>query len=140
MTTVFGITPKFAYNPGTGVVDLVPTWPPVNKTPYSPLEAVRHDSITSTGIKQSVTERIDAMLVLSFESVPEDDMSAWYSFFKWTLAGNQFTYYPDQSDATIFAEYTLEDESWAPKRAGFKLYSFNAKFRPYVGSNSEHFS
>lgn len=134
------ITPKFAYDPGTGVVDFVPTFPPTDKTPYAPLEATRHDSITTSGRhKQSVLERIDTMLVLDFKTVPLSDMSDWSSFFSWVLAGHQFTYYPDSTDDAIFTEYTIEDMSWTPKRASFQVFAFSFKSRPVL-SDIEHFS
>jgi len=134
-----GITPRFAYNAGLGIVDFTPAIPPTKKTPFAPLEATRHDSITSTGLKQSVLERIDVMTVLSFENVPESDMASWRDFMAWTLAGNQFTYYPDSTDESTSTEYTLENTDWTPKWNSLQNYSFTFKMRTYVGG-SEHFS
>lgn len=127
------IQPKFAYDPGGGIVDFTPTWPPTNKTPYSPLSAVRHDSVTSSGLKQSVVERIDEFKVLEFQNVPESDMAAWRSFFSFALTGGQFTYYPDGTDAATFLEYVLEDSDWTPKKASWKNYSFTLRLRLFVG-------
>lgn len=134
-----GITPRFAYNAGLGIVDFTPSLPPNKKTPFAPLEAIRHDSITSTGLKQSVLERIDVMTVLAFDNVPESDMASWQAFFQWTLAGNQFTYYPDSTVEAVSVEYTLEDMDWTPKWVSLQNYSFTMKMRTYVGG-SEHFS
>lgn len=133
------ITPKFAWNPGSGVVDFTPAIPPVGKTPYAPLEAVRHDSVTSSGIKQSVTERIDTFVVLPFENVPESDMASWNSFFSYALTGREFTYYPDSTIPGTFAEYVLEDMAWTPKKVSWKNYGFTMKMRKGVGTGL-HFS
>lgn len=133
------IKPKFAYDPGTGIVDFTPTWPPTDQTPLSPLSAVRHDSVTSSGIKQSVVERIDEFRTLSFANVPVDDMAAWRSFLSYALTGGQFTYYPDETDLITFLEYTLEDTDWAPKRVSWKNFSFTLKMRLFVGFG-KHYS
>lgn len=133
------IIPKFAYNTGSGVIDFIPTFPPTGKTPFSPLSAVRHDSITSSGIKQCVVERIDEFIVLNFATVPEADLASWGDFMEWVLAGNEFTYYPDTTDISTFYECLLEDGDWTPKWVFFKTYSFNIKIRKAVGLG-EHFS
>jgi hypothetical protein len=128
------ITPKFSYNAGAGQVDFLPTYPAVQKTPYGPLVAARHDSFTSEGDKQSLTERIDTMLDLNFTYVPQSDMAGWNAFFSWALAGNQFTYYPDHTNAAVYADYTLEDTDWKPKFLAFQYFSFQMHLRLWFGT------
>jgi hypothetical protein len=131
--------PKFAYGSGAGI-DFIPTYPPTKKTPYAPLEATRHDSITSSGIKQSVWERTDTFVVLQFETVPESDLPEWQQLFAWILEGNQFTYYPSSLDETTFQQYTIEDMSWTPTWKSFQTYAFTMKMRLVVGAVTAYFS
>lgn len=133
------ITPKFAYNAGAGLIDFAPTYAATNKTPFGPLVATRHDSFTSTGLKQSVTERIDTMKKLEFATVPESDMDDWNAFFSYALGGGQFTYYPDHTDALTYFDYTLEDLSWDPSRVAPGFYSFTMNLRLWAGT-PEYFS
>jgi hypothetical protein len=128
------IVPKFAYNPGTGVIDFIPSFPAVNKTPFGPRIATRHDSTTTSGLRQSVLERIDIMKILDFVTVPESDMSNWDAFFSYALGGGQFTYYPDSTDDLIYIDYSLEDVEWKPKRIAPGFYSFSMTMRLWVGT------
>ena len=127
------IVPKFVYEPDplTGHVSFVPAYPPVNKTPQNELEAVRHDSVTTSGIQQSVVERVDNFLTLDFQNVPEGDMAAWYSFMVYAVTGGLFSYHPDSTSATAL-EWILADTAWKPKRVAFQLYSFTLRMRRLV--------
>lgn len=130
------ITPKFAYFNGSTIVDFTPSNPAVKKTPQGvgPLVAVRHDSITTSGIKQSVVERIDEFFDLSFEDVPLSDLAGWKAFMTTALTGAQFTYYPDSTDALTYFDYTLENTDWRPKWKSFKNFSFTMLMRLWHGS------
>jgi len=128
----FGITPQFTYNPGSGNVTLTPTYPPTGKPLASEMEATRHDSITSSGIKQSIVERIDNFVTLNFPFVPLADIAAWTAFMQWALAGGVFTYTPDSTVPAVNAQYTLEDTSWNPKRATIGHATFSFRMRQYV--------
>lgn len=130
------IVPKFAYNTGAGIVDFTPTNPAVKKTPQGvgPLVASRHDSITTSGIKQSVFDRIDEFLELSFEDVPETDLASWKAFMSWALTGAQFTYYPDATDLLTYFDYTLENTDWRPKWKSWKNYAFTLNMRLWHGT------
>src|ERR1700688_2858635 len=106
------ILPKIEYNPGSGTVDFVPTYPPTDKEPGVPaqdfqggeLQAQRHDSTASIGYQQMVTERIDTFLNLDFPFVPASDIASWVSFINFALAGGIFNYYLDHTTGD-FAEY-----------------------------------
>jgi hypothetical protein len=133
------LIPKFAYNAGSGVVDLIPTIPPLKKT-YSigGLKATRHDSITSSGEKQSVTERIDTIFPLDFPYVPVTDMAAWEAFMSYALTGGYFTFFPDSTNEAVYYEYTLDSMDWTPKFANFGYFSFSFEMRLYVGPNLKY--
>lgn len=130
------ITPKFAYFNGSTVVDFTPSNPAVKKVPtqVGPLVAVRHDSITTSGIKQSVTERIDEFFELSFEDVPLSDLASWNAFFRIALMGGQFTYYPDGTNAAVYYDYSLEDTEWRPKWSSWQNFSFSMTLRLFHGT------
>lgn len=125
------IIPKFTYNNGSAVT-FAPVWPPTKKDPVGPLVATRHDSITSSGIKQSVTERIDFMQVLNFEYVPSSDLAAWSEFMIFALAGGKFTYYPDATDSSTHSDYTIEDTTFDPKFICPGAYSLTMTMRLFV--------
>lgn len=131
------VRPKFAYNAGSGVVDFSPTYPATQKSgppTVANLSAIRHDSVTSTGIKQSVWERTDELYELNFETVPESDLASWRAMMSWLLQGAQVTYYPDVTDAATYYDYTLEDMAWAPKWKSWKTYTFKLTLRRWVGT------
>jgi hypothetical protein len=121
------ILPKFVF----GASSFIPTYPPTQKPLASELEATRHDSLTTSGIKQSISERVDSFLTLKFTSVPAADITAWSSFMAWALAGNTFTYFPD-STLGASTDYTLEDTSWLPPKVFFGHTAFTFRMRQVV--------
>src|ERR1019366_2559503 len=96
----------FIYNAGAGNVQFTPTYPPIGKQPNDGLAATRHDSITSSGIKQAVLERIDDVTTLTFPYVPQTDLAAWKAMMTWLLAGNVFAYRPNANFKAALAAYT----------------------------------
>lgn len=120
--------PKFVYNPGMGDVTFIPTYPPVKKQPVNELDATRHDSITSSGIQQSVTERIDDIQSYDFETVPQADLASWYSFMSYALGGGLFYVYPDSTLTTNNGFY-LKDMNWKPQWAFFQTFKFTINMR-----------
>lgn len=135
------IRPKFAYNDGGGIVDFSPTYPATKKVPAGdgPLAAIRHDSITTSGIKQSVVERVDEFIVLPFETIPEADLTSWKQFMKWAIKGNQFTYYPNAADGATYYEVTVEETDYHPTYVAYKTYSLTITLRIFVGT-SQYYS
>jgi hypothetical protein len=127
----------FIYNPGSGNVDFTPTYPPIGKQPLDCLAATRHDSITSSGIKQSVLERIDDVMTLTFSYVPASDLAAWKAFMTWALAGNVFAYRPNAADNTVWGDYTLDSQDWTPKFVCLGTFSFELQCRKWVGGTVE---
>lgn len=127
------IVPKIVYDPGSGPVTLTPTYPNVKKPQGAdPLVATRHDSITSSGKKQSVTERVDTLIPVQFDIVPSSDMAAWAAFMGWALAGGVFTWYPDSTVSGTHTDYTLEDMAWQPTFVAKDTNSFKFTMRKVV--------
>jgi hypothetical protein len=123
--------PQIVYNAGTGPTTLQFQRPPRNVPAYE-FNAVRHDNIASSGVRESILERIDSFLSLEMEWVGIGaDVQAWSGFMSFALAGGQFAYYPDASQSA-FTNYWLEDTNWT---AGYKSpgqYTFKLKFRQVV--------
>ena len=123
--------PQIVYDPGTGPVTLAFVRPP-SKVPAYDYSAVRHDNISSAGVREAVLERIDAFLELEMPWVGVGaDVQAWNQFMQFALSGGQFGYYPDASQPA-FTNYWLEDTNWT---AGYKApgqYSFKLKLRQVV--------
>jgi hypothetical protein len=126
------LTPCFQYNPGSGNVNFIPTYPPINKQPQGSLNAVRHDSITSSGKKQSVSERLENLNTFEFANVPQADMANWNAFLGYALGGGQFTWFADSTNLAGGTLYTLEDTAWDPKRTAFQNFAFTIKVRKVV--------
>jgi hypothetical protein len=110
------------------------TYPPINKDLGDELDAVREDSITSSGIKQSVTERIDVFRDYSFDWVPAADVPLWDNMMRnYVLGGGLLTYFPDSTNLASSTDYTLEDLVWKPKIAQARNYaSFKIRLRQWV--------
>lgn len=124
----------FIYDPGGGDVEFTPTWPAIGKQPLDGLSAVAHPSISSSGLKQTVLERIDDLMTLPFPYVPLNDLAQWRAFMLWALAGNVFAYRPNAADDTVWSEYTLESDGWSPKFVCVGTFSFELKCRLWVGA------
>jgi hypothetical protein len=106
----------------------------MSKSGAPDLEATRHDSISISGLKQSITERVDEFLPLQIDFVPLADLPAWEDFMRFALAGGLFNYYPDHLLAG-FTTYTLEDDKWQPKRSFFGISKFTLRMRKVVGAD-----
>jgi hypothetical protein len=106
--------PKIIYDPGVGDVTLNFTYPPVQKPGTDDEEATRHDSITCSGLKQSVWERTDEFKILQMDYVPMADLPDWKDFIKYALTGGEFKYFVDSTEPD-WVMYTLEDTEFRPK-------------------------
>lgn len=127
----------FRYNAGAGDVNFTPVYPPRGKQPLDGLLATRHDSITSSGIKQAVLERIDDVTTLVFPFVPQSDLAAWKAFMLFALAGGVFAYRPNAADPTIWNEFTTDQLDWTPKWVAPQMFSHELKCRLWVGATVE---
>jgi len=123
--------PQIIYDPGTGPVTLSFQRYP-RKVPAYEFKARRHDNIASSGVRESVLERIDTFLTFEMEWVAIGaDVQAWSDFMLFALTGGQFAYYADASVAS-FTNYWLEDTDWTADYKSVGQYSFRVKFRQVV--------
>jgi hypothetical protein len=123
--------PAIVYPCGTSTATLNFLRPPT-KVPACSSTAVRHDNVASSGLRESVLERIDNFLDLDLEWVGVGpDVQAWGQFMSYALQGGVFTYYPDSSQ-TAFVNYWLEDTNWTAAYKAPGQYSFHLKFRQVV--------
>jgi hypothetical protein len=122
--------PQIIYDPGSGPVVLAFVQPPVQKQGEHDRVAVRQDSMTLYGERQSQWLRTDLYLSLNMEFVFQgSDLIAWKDFIDWALLGGSFMYYPDASDLTVASAYELVDTDWSP-RFNFRTVSkFSIKMR-----------
>ena len=120
--------PQIIYDPGSGPATLTFQRPP-RRFPAYEFKATRHDNVASSGVRESVLERIDAFLTVEMEWVAiGSDVQAWSSFMLFALTGGQFAYYPDASQP-LFTNYWLEDTDWTAEWKSAGQYSFKLKLR-----------
>lgn len=123
--------PQIAYYSGPTLITLPFTYPPRNVAAYNSV-ATRHDNIASSGVRESILERIDNFLEFEMQTVLiGSDVAAWNAFMQYALQGGQFSYYPDASLGS-FTNYWLEDTTWNAAYKAPGLYSFKLKFRQVV--------
>src|SRR5690242_8577815 len=104
--------PKITYDPGTGPVTLAFQRAP-RRVPGCFLAATRHDNLASSGVRESITERVDSFLQFEMEYVTAGaDLTAWQAFMSYALCGGPFSYYRDASQPA-FTNYWLEDADWS---------------------------
>ena|ERR1035437_2578040 len=115
--------PQIVYDPGTGAVTVTPTYPPVQKPYMDDFQALRHDSITSDGIRQSMLERVDRIKPVMIENAPWTDLPMWEAFFAYAVQGGTFKYYPDAT-APAFQTWQLVDDTVSPTFVAFGLSKF----------------
>jgi hypothetical protein len=84
------------------------TYPPVEKPGIDDEEGVRVDSVTLSGLKQSMWYRTDIFRHVILKFVPMADLANWKSFFDYALQGGSFLYYPD-STLAVYDEWQMED-------------------------------
>lgn len=123
--------PQIIYDPGTGPVALVFRYPPRHVAAYNSV-ATRHDNVASSGVRESILERVDNFLELEMQSVViGTDVDAWNNFMQYAMTGGVFTYYADSSQ-TSFINYLLEGTNWNAAYKAPGLYSFKVTFRRVV--------
>ncbi len=123
--------PKITYVAGGGTITLQFTYPPSGLPAYY-MEAVRHDNIASSGVREAIIERIDNFIELNMQTVLSgSDVQNWSFFMEYALQGNPFSYYPD-STLAAYTNYTLEDTTWDAAWRTPGVYTFKMKFRQVV--------
>ncbi len=123
--------PQITWTDGTTTNTLAFTYPPTHVAAYNAV-AKRHDNVSSSGVRESILERIDNFLEIAMATVLSGaDVENWNNFMQFALAGNQFQYYPDSS-LSSFTNYLLEDTTWQAAYRAPGLYRFKLKFRQAV--------
>jgi hypothetical protein len=123
--------PQIVYPILNGTATLLFQRPPRRVPAYS-AQAIRHDNIASSGVRESILERIDNFLDLEMEWVGiASDVTNWANFMAYALQGGAFAYYPDSSQAA-FTNYWLEDTNWTAAYKAAGQYTFKLKFRLVV--------
>ena len=101
-----------AAGPGA-ITTFIFTYPPVEKATAGggdEVEDVRNDSITVSGLRQTLWWRQDEFKHLIMKFVPIVDMATWRAFIDYAQQGGSFLYYPD-STLPDFDEWWLEDST-----------------------------
>lgn len=123
--------PAIVYPYGSTSATLIFQRPPTKVPAYS-AAAVRHDNVASSGVRESIVERVDNFLDLDMEWVGSNaDVQSWAQFMSYALQGGVFAYFPDSSQA-VFVNYWLEDTNWTAAYKAPGQYSFHLKFRLVV--------
>ncbi len=123
--------PQIVYPISNGTVTLLFQRPPRRVPAYS-AQAVRHDNVASSGVRESVLERIDNFLDIELEWVGiGTDVQNWANFMSYALQGGAFAYYPDSSQPA-FTNYWLEGTNWTAAYKAAGQYAFKLKFRQVV--------
>ncbi|MGH9356209.1 MAG: hypothetical protein ACRD10_08780 [Terriglobia bacterium] len=123
--------PRIIYDAGTGPMTLAFTYPPRNVAAYNSV-ATRHDNVASSGVRESVLERIDNFLEIEMQTVLLGaDVAAWNGFMRYALTGGIFAYYADGSQ-NASTNYWLDQTTWNAAYKAPGLYSFKLKFRQVV--------
>jgi len=122
--------PKIVY-PSGGGTELNFTYAPVNKPGANELKAIRHDSDTISGLRQSFLERIEEFWTIEVNNEPQTTSTAWRTFMLYALAGGSFDFYHDATVGT-FETFTLEDTTWAPSFAFRGFDKFKIKLRKVI--------
>jgi hypothetical protein len=124
--------PKIVYTPQDGAEQTLSFSFPPRQQPAYVCNAVRHDNISTAGIRESILERTDQFLELSLESIQAGaDLENWQAFLDYALTGAPFAYYPDAAQPA-FLNYALEPTELRIEYKGPGLYTLALKFRKYV--------
>jgi hypothetical protein len=93
---------------------------------------VRHDNVSSAGLRESVLERVDEFLEVTIENIRAGaDLANWRAFLDHALTGAPFAYYPD-AGATAFENFTLEDTEARIEFQAPGLYMLELRFRKNI--------
>lgn len=92
-------------------------------------EAIRHDNLASSGVRETVFERNDTFLEFKMEWLAVGtDADNWNVFSQAALMGVPFYYYPNSAvNSSIL--YLLEDTTAKPRYKATGVYEFDTKFR-----------
>jgi hypothetical protein len=112
---------------------------PMRFVPAYDYQAVRHDNIASSGVRETIYERTDTFLEFTMEWVSSNpivsglasDLDNWNTFVTYALQGGQFQFFPD-SALSAYTNYWLEDTNWKPGYKEPGQYTFKMRWRLVV--------
>jgi hypothetical protein len=124
--------PKIVYTPAGGSEQTLNFASPPRQQPGYLKAAIRHDNISTAGVRESVLERIDAFLQFTMDYIQAgSDLEDWSAFLDYALQGGPFAFYPDASQtASVNCLLENTDAQMAYKAPG--LYSLTLKLRQQV--------
>lgn len=124
--------PKIVYTPAGGTTQTLNFAYPPRQQPGYEKSAVRHDNVSTSGVRETVLERVDQFLEFTMEYVLAGaDLGNWQAFLDFALTGAAFAYYPDSSQAA-FTNYLLENTDAKAEYKAPGVYALSLKFRVQV--------
>lgn len=123
---------KIVYTPAGGTEQTLNFVSPPARQPALWNGAVRHDNVSTSGVRESVLERVDRFLEINLEWIRSGtDLANWQAFLGYALTGGVFSYYPDASIES-FINSLLEDTETRIEFKAPGVYSLTLKFRQVV--------
>ena len=124
--------PKIVYTPiGQSQQTLSFALPPTRQ-PAAWKAAVRHDNVATSGVRESVLERVDQFLEINMGWIRTgSELANWQAFLDHALTGATFDYYADTSVAS-FVTCVLEDTEARLEFKAVGVYSLALKLRQAV--------
>jgi hypothetical protein len=124
--------PKIVYTPVGDTEQTLNFTSPPRLQPGYLKSAIRHDNISTAGVRESVLERIDSFLDFTVDYIQAGtDLAGWAAFLDYALEGGAFAYYPDASQpGSINCLLEVTNAEIAYKAPG--VYSLSLKFRQQV--------
>ncbi len=124
--------PKIVYTLDNGTDQTLNFAFPPKQQPAYVKTGVRHDNVSTAGVRESILERIDDFLEFTLDSIRSGaDLSDWQGFLDYALTGAPVALYPDSALPT-FINYTLEDTETRIEYKSPGVYSLALRFRRYV--------
>lgn len=124
--------PKIVYTPPGGAEETLNLTSAPRQQPGYQKSAIRHDNISTAGVRESVLERIDTFLEINVDYIQAgSDLAAWSAFLDFALTGAPFAYYPDALQPA-FINCLLEDTDETVAYMAPGIYSAKVKFRQQV--------
>jgi hypothetical protein len=117
--------PAFVYTPVSTPVIWIPTYPPIKKPVIDDRFAVRYDTDSLSGLRQTFFVRTEIWRTLNFENVLISELTSWGPFIDFAMTGKQFHYH---SDGTLPAYETFTLDQAGGGAGGGGTQQFQASF------------
>ena len=124
--------PKIVYTPAGGTEQTLNFSSPITRQPGIWKSAVRHDNVASSGVRESVLERVDQYLEINLDWIRAGtDLANWQAFLDHALTGAAFSFYSDAAVPSL-VNCVLEDTEARIEFKATGVYSLSLKFRQAV--------